>query len=62
MNGLISTEALKFPFLSTLSNRYLSVGQEFSHFVQENCSPVCKFETANPPLCRSRERPFLVAE
>src|SRR5580765_2714073 len=59
LDGLRSSDPLEFPFLQDSQKRNLRVRRQFADFVQENCSAVGQFKTAESALHGSRESPLL---
>ena len=61
-NRLRAPDSLEFPLLQDPQKRDLRLGQQFTHFVQENRAAIGQFETPEPPLRGSGERALLMAE
>jgi hypothetical protein len=59
---LISAEPLEFPFLENSQQGNLRFHCQFANLVQEDCSAICRFKAAQPPLQRSSERTFFMAK
>ena len=61
-NGLVAAEAFDFAFLQDAQQGNLCFCRELADFIEENCSRIRCFESAETPLKRACERTFFVPE